>query len=327
MYLSVLWWALAEASVEPRAKPSVFIYDARTLFSLGRSGALQTRHDLHQYALETTDRASLMMFAGQDPDHGDAFIAAEARRVLEIRWRDVVDIAPTPEEADAILWLVWDYGLCPNGAASTSVERDKKRLKASCSSHIDLLQRVMATERWQRNGGRDHAFMVLQPHLWAQVATLRVLVDSASTLVVIEERRPPEARGNSRAVVIPYYAKPSGGLWARGNSSDVLMAYYAKRSLCSDVPRQHFISYVDSLTCVRTHDNADLSSTAIRATVRSSLAQCATCVARDILSVLGAGGRHRLGHHVLTADAVESVFELLDELGTTVFPLCLDFRP
>ena len=49
MYLSVLWWALAEASVEPRAKPSVFIYDAKTLFGLGRSGALQwdTRHDLH----------------------------------------------------------------------------------------------------------------------------------------------------------------------------------------------------------------------------------------------------------------------------------------
>ena len=45
-----LWWAciVAAASVEPRAKPSVFIYDARTLFSLGRSGALQerTRHDL-----------------------------------------------------------------------------------------------------------------------------------------------------------------------------------------------------------------------------------------------------------------------------------------
>ena len=75
------------------------------------------------------------------------------------------------------------------------------------------------------------------------------------------------------------------------------MPYYAKRSPCSVVPRPHFISYVDSLTCVRAHDNGVGSSTAIRATIRSSLAQCATCVAKDILSVLGAGGgRHRCTH-------------------------------
>jgi len=43
--------------------------------------------------------------------------------------------------------------------------------------------------------------------------------------------------------------------------------------------------------------------------------------------VVGAGGGHRLGHHVLTADAVEGVFELLDEFGTAIFALRLDFRP
>ena len=45
------------------------------------------------------------------------------------------------------------------------------------------------------------------------------------------------------------------------------MPYYAKRSPCAaPSQRPHFISYVDSLTCVRAHDNGVGSSTAIRAT-------------------------------------------------------------
>ncbi len=178
MYLSVLRaLAVGVASAEPRAKPSVFIYDAKTIAQLqpDNSGALD--------AYARLDHADVERLVGSDPDHGDAFIADEARRVLEIRWRDVVTIAPSPDAADAILWLVWDYGLCSNENA-TAIERAKGRLKASCSSHIDLLRRVMATDRWRRVGGRDHAFMVLQPHLWAQVAALRELVSSASPLVV-----------------------------------------------------------------------------------------------------------------------------------------------
>ena len=60
-----------------------FIYDAQTLAGLGHSGALD--------AYARIDHAAVERLVGSDPDHGDAFIADEARRVLD---RSTFDALP-----------------------------------------------------------------------------------------------------------------------------------------------------------------------------------------------------------------------------------------
>lgn len=78
-----------------------------------------------------------------------------------------MSLVDDPEEADAVLWLVWDYSLCiASGVEPLEWERGKARLTSSCPAHAALLKWLQSRRRWRRRGGRDHAFIIDDPSRW-----------------------------------------------------------------------------------------------------------------------------------------------------------------
>lgn len=72
-----------------------------------------------------------------------------------------------PADADAVLWLVWDFALChASGTRLLKWEIGKTRLTASCPAHTALLHALQQTPRWQRHNGRDFVFIVNDPSRW-----------------------------------------------------------------------------------------------------------------------------------------------------------------
>ena len=159
-----------------------------------------------------------------------------------------VRFVDSADEADALLWLVWDYMLCTSaGTSAHEWEFHKQTLVASCPAHVKLLGWLQSTARWRRSGGRDHVFFVsnsagfLQYPLtgttrpskragetdsaqyydwmayqrWGDArrevnvaAAVLTRVARNSVLVGTEDWRLRSVLGASRFVATPYYAHP-----------------------------------------------------------------------------------------------------------------------
>ena len=78
-------------------------------------------------------------------------------------------IVDSPNDADVVLWLVWDYAFClASGVVPLAWERGKGRLTASCTAHVAMMRWLTRTPRWQRMNGRDFAFIVDDGRRWQE---------------------------------------------------------------------------------------------------------------------------------------------------------------
>jgi len=166
-----------------------------------------------------------------DQEPPDAFIQLELPQVLSDRWPEVT-VVDSAEDADMVLWLVWDYALCiASGHTPAPWERFKGRLSQSCEAHWRLLEWVQGTPRWNRNSGVDYMFIVDSIYSWESYWDYHTPEDllleretrpvyiprrevvqgitRSSILASVEERRSPDHRGNSTLLPIPYYANAS----------------------------------------------------------------------------------------------------------------------
>lgn len=177
-----------------------------------------------------------------DAEFADGVLQRELPHSIRAHFQEQVELVSSPDDADSVLWLVWDYALCvASGIQPIAWELGKGILTASCDVHVTLLRWLMTTSRWRRSDGRDFVFIVEDPQRWqlpfgsgkrddakwymplararygalptnaSWLAVQQVLtkVVRSSILLTIEERRRPEDRGTSRSVVIPYFTEPS----------------------------------------------------------------------------------------------------------------------
>ena len=176
-----------------------------------------------------------------DAEFADGVLQRELPHSIQAHFKERVEVVTSPEDADSVLWLVWDYALCvASGVQPIAWELGKGILTASCDAHVTLLRWLMTTSRWRRSDGRDFVFIIEDPQRWqlpfgsgkrddakwympiartrygatptnASLLTVQKVLTKvvrSSILLTIEERRRPEERGYSRFVVIPYFSEP-----------------------------------------------------------------------------------------------------------------------
>jgi len=155
-----------------------------------------------------------------DPDYPDPFLTNELPRTLAEKFPDF-ELVSNPDDADLVLWLLWDFALClANGTVAKRWYIGKKRYKNSCPVHWHLWSWVQSTPRWQRNNGRD--FVILMSDVDGVVSGRRrqyvawnmekdtlegmlTTLTNESMLIGIEDRRRVEHRGQSCVLEVPYY--------------------------------------------------------------------------------------------------------------------------
>ena len=221
----------------------VYVYDRNNLRPV-------VREVLGLSALQWFDRnytecaAAPKQCAGFDSEFPDGRLQRELPLAMAASRSHKVQIVPSPEQADGVLWLVWDYAFClASGARPLAWERGKGRLTASCAAHVALLKWLQTTPRWRLNSGRDFALIVDDPRRWQEALgrgihvswftniakeryassvgsfadheTIRSAADVLSTvmrssiLFSTEDRRRLEDRGASHLITMPYYCSPS----------------------------------------------------------------------------------------------------------------------
>ena len=152
---------------------------------------------------------------GEDHDFAEFEIARDARRVLETQMPG--NVAASADEADVVLVALWPYGLCMLNVSGQTVGMEdwqtEKGILASgtCPELQAAYSKVVSSERFVRNDGRDFAFIadkvtkMLEGHPAGEA--YRQLVNR-SVLVGIEERRLVADIGRSRHLPVPYYVDP-----------------------------------------------------------------------------------------------------------------------
>ena len=107
---------------------------------------------------------------GTDPEFADGVLTRELPLAIRESRERPVKIVSTPDEADGVLWLVWEYALCvASGTRLEPWEHGKKVVFASCSAQVQLFQWLQTTPRWQLRGGGDFAFLVPMAQYWQRV--------------------------------------------------------------------------------------------------------------------------------------------------------------
>ena len=246
--------ALSPAAEAPPSSPlNLFIYDHRTLRpvverELG-SEALRWFDSNYTACAVTPDACTSF-----DTEYADGWLQRELPLALGPRVR----LVSSPQMADGVLWLVWDYALCvASGVQPAAWERSKQRLAASCAAHIALLRWLQTTPRWHRKGGADFAFIVDfafmdflevgdKRRYSIQVAkerygesgaitssqgiapSIRVLsqVARSSIIMSIEDRRQQHDQGSSRVLLVPYYCEPELYVGAAARGARPLLASF-----------------------------------------------------------------------------------------------------
>lgn len=193
---------------------------------------------------------------GFDTEFPDGWLQRELPLALQSRGAHFVN---SPREADAILWLVWDYAFCvAAGTKPLEWERFKGRLTASCAAHVALIRWLHTTPAWKSSGGRNFVLVVDDPRRWQEAlgrgvhipwfmriakerygqsahevetaAGVLSTTTRSAILVATEDRRAPEARGSSRLITMPYYCAPSfyrrGGAGS-GSAHEAVRQYVA----------------------------------------------------------------------------------------------------
>jgi len=195
--------------------------------------------------------------ASWDQEPPDVFIQSELPKVLSDRWPEIT-VVDSAEDADMVLWLVWDYALCiASGYVPLNWELNKGRLPQSCEAHWKLLEWIQGTPRWRRNNGTDHVFIVDSMYSWESYWEYQRPEDLAKALqerpvyrpkrevvqgitrsgilASMEERRLPNHRGHSTFVPIPYYANASKYFTTAHLSRSHLAGIAASRKLPKDI--------------------------------------------------------------------------------------------
>ena len=229
----------------------VFIYDWRTLQAAVEEtfgGKADVRwYDTYVQWAQLENLGSMRKVLPQlwSTESPDFFIQANLRKVLASdAWRGGVRITKDPNEADVVIWAVWDYAMCiAAGHWPFDYQLTRGFFQHSCPEHWRLLQWLRGTARWQRHGGADHVILATGLHYLSPpplgsdppyasipvgdglpvvrasessrrrqglthttIAALREIT-AAATFIILEDRAhalPPE-----RTIIAPYHAKVS----------------------------------------------------------------------------------------------------------------------
>lgn len=160
-------------SWRPRRNMTLFIYDHRRLRSVVASvlgtSALQWYDGIYSPSARDPMNNTALTGSSDEFEYLDAFLVSDIPRVIASQWPEV-RLVDDSREADAVLWLVWDFAFCvASGVSPLMWERGKRRLTASCPAHVKLLSWLQHTQRWKTNGGRDHVFIVADPSSWQEL--------------------------------------------------------------------------------------------------------------------------------------------------------------
>ena len=233
---------------------NLFVYDHQSLRPV-------VEQVLGTHALQWWDRKYVpCVEAPQACSSFDAEYAdGRLHRELPLALRSHARFVSSPEEADGVLWLVWDYSLCiASGMQPEAWERGKQIVTASCAAHIALLSWLQSTPRWRRSEGKDFTFMVDDPNRWQNAlgsqsvheaaltyymqigrahyggaggeASIREMYTASATLATVtrnsvlistEDRRLPHTQGSSHVIIMPYYADASMYRTIRATASEL----------------------------------------------------------------------------------------------------------
>jgi hypothetical protein len=212
----------------------IFAYDHHTLRPVVEQvlGTQALRWYDTNYSVCTREPKQCMGF---DTEFPDGWLQRELPLALRSHGAHFVN---SPDRADAILWLVWDYAFCvAAGTMPLEWERGKGRLTASCAAHVALIQWLHATPAWTSSGGHNFVFIVDDPRRWQEAlgsgvhapwfmriakerygesahkmeAAAGVLSTTTrrAVLLATEDRRALQVRGSSRLITMPYYCAQS----------------------------------------------------------------------------------------------------------------------
>ena len=164
-------------SWRPRRNMTLFIYDHHRLRGVVASvlgtSALQWYDGIYSPSVSDPLKSTVLYNSSDEFEHLDAFLVSDIPRVIASQWPEV-RLVDDSREADAVLWLVWDFAFCvASGVSPLMWERGKRRLTASCPAHVKLLSWLQQTQRWKTNGGRDHVFIVADPSAWQELDSRR----------------------------------------------------------------------------------------------------------------------------------------------------------
>ena len=160
-------------SWRPRRNMTLFIYDHRRLRSVVASvlgtSALQWYDGIYSPSARDPMKSTVLHGSSDEFEYLDAFLVSDIPRVIASQWPEF-RLVDDSREADAVLWLVWDFAFCvASGVSPLMWEHGKRRLTASCPAHVKLLSWLQQTQRWKTKGGRDHVFIVGFPSDWQEL--------------------------------------------------------------------------------------------------------------------------------------------------------------
>jgi len=221
----------------------IFVFDAASLGPVARElfgGAAWW----DTYGAWAADPSSfpLSNYSNGDPESPAAFVQVGFRPALEAR-SPQIEIVGSPEDADLVLWNVWDVALCAaSGHRVADWELSKGYQAQSCDAHIALLSWLRETPRWRRNHGRDHVLFVDFPDVLesygkyergAARRDLRAIrrITRNAIMIGLEDARPAGRRGGSAFVAVPYFANVSKYQALATQSRDHLVGLAASSAL------------------------------------------------------------------------------------------------
>ena len=86
-------------------------------------------------------KSTVLHGSSDEFEYLDAFLVSDIPRVIASQWPEV-RLVDDSREADAVLWLVWDFAFCvASGVSPLMWEHGKRRLTASCPvsyTHLTL---------------------------------------------------------------------------------------------------------------------------------------------------------------------------------------------
>ena len=69
-----------------------------------------------------------------DTEYADGILQLELPRTIAAHWSSALKLVESPEEADLVLWAVWDWALCASSGAWASRRRCRCPLRPQMSA-------------------------------------------------------------------------------------------------------------------------------------------------------------------------------------------------